>query len=91
MLTLTMVWKNSPPIFCMTTEMVADLANIDLCCNQPSHPQKLNSRAEAVITTNVQPPQPDLADMTHDPYLQQRNANPAAYIDVFVDKLFESS
>ena len=40
-LTLPMVWKKYPPIFCKATETVADLSNSALCCNQPSRKHKL--------------------------------------------------
>ena len=35
-ITLPMGWKNSPPLFCMATETVADLANEALRTHQPS-------------------------------------------------------
>ena len=47
-LTLSMVWENSPSLFCTSTETVADLANEFLRSHHPSGPQKLDNRAEAV-------------------------------------------
>ena len=47
-LMLTMVWKNSPPLFYMATETVADLANEALRCHKPIIPHKLDKQAEAV-------------------------------------------
>ena len=41
-LTLPMVWKNLPPIFCTATETVADLDNESLCAHAPTLPHKLN-------------------------------------------------
>ena len=41
-LTLSMGCKNSPPIFCMTTETVSDLSNVALCCNNPAIPHYLD-------------------------------------------------
>ena len=35
-LTLPMVWKNSPPLFCTATETVADLENKALQTHHPS-------------------------------------------------------
>ena len=48
-LTLIMVWKKSPPILCMSTETVADLANTSLRCNKPYQPHKMDNRVEAVV------------------------------------------
>ena len=42
-LTLSMVCKNSPPLFCTATETVADLANESLRSHQPSRPHKLDN------------------------------------------------
>ena len=56
-LTLTMVWKNSQPLFCTATETVADLANKSLRSHQPSKSHKLDNRAEAIEL----PPAPPLA------------------------------
>ena len=47
-LTLSMGWKNSPPLFCTATETVSDLANEALRNHQPSKQHLLEIRAEAV-------------------------------------------
>ena len=44
-LTVPMEWNNSPPIFFIATEIVTDLENTALRCNQLSHNQKLYDRA----------------------------------------------
>ena len=84
-LTLPMGWKNSPPLFCMATETVADLANIALCCIGPVRLHKLHDRVEAA--NNAAPPTLFQAyvDLTRNPVLQRTNARLLAYFDVFVD------
>ena len=47
-LTLPMGWKHSPPIFCIATETVEDLANEALRAYVPTQPHKLDERDEAV-------------------------------------------
>ena len=48
-LTLPMGWKNSPPLFCTATEMVADLTNEALRSHQPRKQHQLDDRAEAIL------------------------------------------
>ena len=54
-LTLSMVWKNSPPIFYMATETVANLANTALRCNRPYCLNKMDNRAKSVVIDNSWP------------------------------------
>ena len=44
-----MRWKNSPPIFCTATEIVADLVNAALHCNTPALLHRLDDMVEAII------------------------------------------
>ena len=84
-LTLPMVWKNSPPLFCTATETVADLANETLRSHQPSKQHQLSDRAEVIDP----PPAPTLTQehslLTCGPYLWRPKAKLLAYVDVFVD------
>ena len=84
-LTLPMVWKNSPPLFCTATETVADLANEALRTHQPSKQHLLYIRAEAVEPSPAPLFIQEHANLTRDPYLQRPNAKLLAYVDVFVD------
>ena len=83
-LTLPMGWKKSPPLFCTATERVANIANEPLRSRQPSRPQKIDNRVEAIAP----PPEPLLAEehvkLTHNPYLRPPKANLLAYVNVFV-------
>ena len=54
-LTLSMGWKNLPPLFCMATETVADIDNKYLLPHQPSKPHKLDDRTEAIAPL-LEPP-----------------------------------
>ena len=51
-ITLPMGWKNSLPIVCTSIYIVADLSNPSLQCNHPSGPQKLDDRAESLVTAD---------------------------------------
>ena len=84
-LTLSMGWKNSPPLFCTATETVADTANESLRSHQPSRPHKLDNLAEAVAPPSVPPLAKKRAQLTCDPYLWRTNAKLLSYVDVFVD------
>ena len=78
LITLPMGWKNSTPILCTSMDAVADLDNVDLCCNQLSHKHKLDVHAESLVILYVLPLQASLAGLSRDPYLSQTNANPTA-------------
>ena len=84
-LTLPMVWKNSPPLFCTATETLGDLAKKYLRTHQPSKQHLLDIKEEAVDP----PPAPLLtqehANLTRDPYLWRPNAKLLSYVEVFVD------
>ena len=84
-LKLPMVWKNSPPLFCLATETVADLANKSLHSHQPSRPHKLDNLSEALAPPTAPPISVEHTKLTHDPYLRRPKANLLAYVDVFVD------
>ena len=43
-LTLPMGWKNSPPLFWMATEIIAELENKVICAHAPLRPHKLDGR-----------------------------------------------
>ena len=84
-LTLPMGWKNSPPLFCTSTETVADLDNEALRTQQRSKQHLLYNREEA-----IEPPLAPLltqehAKLTRNPSLRRANAKLLAYVDVFVD------
>ena len=84
-LTLPMGWKNYPPLFCMATETVADLANEDLRTHQPSKQHQLDNRAEVIEPPPAQPLTQEHAQLTRDPYLRRPNTKLLVYVDVFVD------
>ena len=84
-LALPMGWKNSPPLFCMTTETVAYLDNKYLRSHQPSKPHKLDNREEAIALPPAPPIAQEHAQLTRDPYLRRPKANLLAYVDVFID------
>ena len=84
-LTHPMGWKNYPPLFCMATEAVADIANESLRFCQPRKSHKLDDRAKVIAP----PPAPHLAQehakLTRGPYLRLPKAKLQAYEDVFAD------
>ena len=84
-LTLPMVWKNSPPLFCMATENVADLENEALRSHQTSKIHKLDQREEAVASLTAPPLAKEHTQPIRDLYLRKNNAKLLAYLDVFVD------
>jgi hypothetical protein len=55
-LVLPMGWKQSPPLFTATTEMVADLANTKLKDMKPSVPRRLELLSETPIRFEPLPP-----------------------------------
>ena len=63
MLTLPMGWNKSPPIFCMATETVTDLANTALCCNHTPCKHKLYDHAEMVVILDLRLLQTTLAGL----------------------------
>ena len=62
-LTLPVVWKNSPPLFCTVTETISNMDNASLRQRTCAHPQKLNSRAEAITKAPAPAQRPDLASL----------------------------
>ena len=84
-LTLPMVWKNSPPIFCTAAETVADLANEALCAHAPTLSHKLDERAEAVRVEPAPSLDKHLGALPRDPYLGRKNSQLRQYVDVFAD------
>ena len=82
-----MGWKNSSPLFCTTTETVADLANESLRSYQPIIPHKLDNRVEAVAPPPAPPLAKKHAQLTCDLYLRRNNAKLLAYVYVYVDDL----
>ena len=74
-LTLPMGWKNSLPLFCTATEMVADLANESLRSHQPRRPHKLDNQVEVLAPPPALPLANEYAQLLRDPYLQRLNAN----------------
>ena len=80
-----MGWKNSPPIFCMATDTVAELANTALRCNTPAFPHRLDDMAEYIVREEPPTLQLELAGLMRDPYIRQANAKLDSYVDVFVD------
>ena len=67
-------------------EIVTDLANTSLLCNQPSQNHKLDNQTEAVVILDSRPFQPPLSGLSRDPYLRCSNTNHMAYVDVFVNE-----
>ena len=65
--------------------MVVDMVNVFLCCNNLSNIYKLDSYEYVVVRTDTHPLYLSLTKLTRNRYLQLRNANPVAYVDVFVD------
>ena len=65
--------------------MFMDLDNVALRCHQPTQLHKIDSRTESVVSPNLMPLQPDLANITHDPQLQCWNTQPLIYLEIFVD------
>ena len=86
-LALSIGWKNSPPLFCTSTETVADLANQYLHAHAPSRPHKLDDRAAAVISAAAPTLDHNLVPLYQDPLLLCNNAKILVYVDVFVDDL----
>ena len=86
-LTFPMEWKNSPPMFCMATETLANLANTALCLNIPALPHSMNDMAETIFRGELTTLHPVMSGLTRDPYLSQANTKRASVIDVFVDNL----
>ena len=84
-ITLYMGWKNLPPIFCTATETVADIANASLHCNTFVLPHRLDDIAEAIVREEPTTLHPEPAGLTRDQYISRTNANPTAYVDVFVN------
>ena len=80
-----MVWKNSPPLFCTSTEKVADLDNEYLRSHQPSKSHKLDDRVEAISPPPAQPLAQEHAQLTRNPYRRRPKAKLLAYVDVFID------
>ena len=62
-----------------------DLANTDLCCNQPSRKKKLDDRTEALVILDSTPLQAPLEGLIQYPYLNITNKKHIAYMDVFVE------
>ena len=85
LLTLPMGWKNSPPILFMVTETVANLSNSALCCNTPALLHRLDYMVKSIFRAEPPTLQQALRGLTRYLYLIWANANPSAYIDVFVD------
>ena len=54
--------------------------------NKPPQPQKLDNRVEAVVIVDLQPLQPALAKLIHNPKLKRRNTKPTVNLVVFVDE-----
>ena len=71
-----MGWKNSPPIFCMATETVVDLANAYLRCNTPAFLHRLDDMMEAFFREEPPTIQLTLAGLMINPYLRQANTKP---------------
>ena len=69
----------------MATEIVADLANSYLRYNTPDFLHSLDDKAELIVRKEPSTLQPALGVLTRDPYLRWANANPAAYVNIFVD------
>ena len=84
-LTLPMGWKNSPPLFFMATETVADLSNETFRTHQPSKQHLLDNRAEAVEPLPAPLLTQEHANLTRDQYLRRPNDKLLAYVGVFVD------
>ena len=84
-LTLPMGWKNLPPIFCTAAETLADIANEALSYNTPTLLNSLDEMAEAIVREYLPTPQPELSELTREPYLRWTNANTSTYVDAFVD------
>ena len=82
-LTLSMGWKDFPPIFCTETDTVADLENAALHCNTPFLPHKLDYMTESIVREAPPTLQTALTGMTRDSYLRRANTKPAAYVDIF--------
>ena len=80
-----MGWKNLPPIFYTVMDILADLANAALHCNTPALPHRLDYMVEIIVREETPNLQTELAGLTRESYLRRANANPAAYIDVFVN------
>ena len=66
-------------------DIVADLFNSALHCNQPSRSHKIDNRVEEVVISNSRSIQPSLARFSRNPYLKHCNGTPTAYIDDFID------
>ena len=61
LLTISMGWEISPPIFCTTTETVADLANAALRCNTPTLLHRLDVMVEVIVREAPPKLHPELA------------------------------
>ena len=83
--TLSMGWKNSPPLFCTAMETVADIANKSLRSHYPSRPHKLDDRVEEIVPPPAPPLAQEHAKLTRDSYLRRPKAKLLAYVDIFVD------
>ena len=76
-LTLPMVWKNFPPIFCTATP-----------CATTKSTAKKNHHEEVVVIPDLGPLQPALKGLSHDLYPKRSNVNPTAYMNIFFDDFF---
>ena len=84
-LTLPMEWKKSPPLFCLVTKTLADLANAVLRAKIPTRPHKLDDFAEVVVLVPVFPHKKETPQLCWNPYLGRLNVQLLTYIDVFVN------
>ena len=100
-LVLPMGWKNSPPVFCASTETSADIANANLATNQPIQNHHLDALASTIpVHASTEPeacPPAQLtltngATATANSMPLPFNRDPClptgpatAYVDVFVD------
>ena len=76
-------------IFCTVTETVEDIANSVLRCNTPALPHSLDDIAKAIVREAPPTLHPVLTGLTRDLYLRRANANPTAYVDIFVGDLLK--
>ena len=84
-LTLPKELKKSPPLFCVVTKTLTDLANAVLRAKIPTRPHKLDDRAEAIVLVPVPPHNKETPQLCWNPYLGRLNAQLLVYVDVFVD------
>ena len=66
-------------------EIVTDLANTSLLCNQPSQKNKLDYHVEALVISDSPPLQASIIGFIQDPCLSRTNVKPTAYVNVFAN------